>query len=129
MQHVQRDQQIQHRQPMPGGRRFKSCPRYHHRPGPVRGRVSSYLGGPGGHVWCGYPSARSVRGGHEGINGDVETCRGGEQVFCCPLGLAVESVGDVRASNAKECSQVSARKPVCKKVLRDGHPDSLIHVH
>ena len=23
----------------PGGRRFKSCPRYHHRPGPVRGRV------------------------------------------------------------------------------------------
>ena len=39
MQHVQRNQQIQHRQPLPGGRRFKSCPRYHHRPGPVRGRV------------------------------------------------------------------------------------------
>lgn len=35
-----------------------------------------------------------------------------------------------RASGATmERSQVSARKPVCKKVLRDGHPDSLIHVH
>ena len=24
---------------MPGGRRFKSCPRYHHKPGPDRDRA------------------------------------------------------------------------------------------
>ena len=91
------------------GRRFK----------PDLGHQRVDISAPGGRIRCGHPPARSIRGRHEGVNGDAKTRREDCQFFGAPLCAVVETVGDRLRQGAEEGPDVSARQSTRHEVLRE----------